>query len=498
MRKLVALLLTVCFTLISCPAAATPPDYCGGVNNEYEYEEFVFLSGQPIKFTGKLTVTDREKTDTRTINYKFSLTPEDKTIKGKLERKVNYEISYTKRDDKGQTIASYKVKSFSETVTLGEDKYVLEDYQFSKGDIIDNRPASDFSSGTMTARKYYKINKTEGEAIVEISGGDVGYENFWGSTETQLINYALTVDTQKKDEEGNSESQSWQGTVTAQVSDSMSKTLKYAENEASYSSFAGGHVRVTNRQMVSRYDYDLPRVDDEGVINNNRRNQGMLELNASMTPKVERLIVPKFRDIGGHWAEDDINQLYSLDVFEGSSQFFLADVPMTRLDFTRAVVKACNMRTETATTARKVSRKTKPAPSLFQDVAVSDPNYEYIKEAVDKGIISGVSAGKFDPQGNLTRAQAIAILIRALGFEGRAPSPGYRTYFGDDRDIPSWARDSIYMAAEIGLVQGDNVNRINPNQAMTRAEASALLVKFLGFLQIDLQKDYRENIVLYN
>ncbi|HEX3010538.1 MAG TPA: S-layer homology domain-containing protein, partial [Syntrophomonadaceae bacterium] len=59
-------------------------------------------------------------------------------------------------------------------------------------------------------------------------------------------------------------------------------------------------------------------------------------------------------------------------------------------------------------------------------------------------------------------------------------------------------RDSIYVASEIGLVQGDNSNCVNPNKVMTRAEASALLVKFLNFLEVDLQKDYRENIVLYN
>lgn len=496
MRKFGVILFTLVFVMVSWPAKATPPDYCGGVNNEYEYQEMVFLSGKPIKFVGKLTVSDREKTDSRTISYKFTLAPEDATIKGKLDRKVNYEISYTKRDDKGQTLAQYNVKSFSETVTLDKDKYVLDDYQFSKGDVIDNRPASDFSSGTLTARKYYKINKTEGEAVVEVSGGDVGYENFWGSTETQLINYTIQVDRQKKDSSGETQSQSWQGTVSTQISDSMTKTLKYAENEASYSSFSGGNVRVTNRQMVSRYDYDLPRVSDDGVIDDDSRNQGTMELNASMTPKVERLIVPKFRDTGGHWAEEDINKLYSLDVFDGSSQFFLADIPMTRLDFTRAVIKACNIRTET-TTARKVSKKAKPPESLFKDIAVSDSNYEYVKEAVDKGIISGLTTGEFNPQGNLTRAQAITILIRALGFEGRAPSPGYATSFIDDRSIPAWARDSIYMACEIGLVQGDNFNRINPNQVMTRAEASALLVKFLNFLEVDLQKDYRENIVLY-
>ncbi|MEN6328450.1 MAG: hypothetical protein ABFD18_19850, partial [Syntrophomonas sp.] len=68
----------------------------------------------------------------------------------------------------------------------------------------------------------------------------------------------------------------------------------------------------------------------------------------------------------------------------------------------------------------------------------------------------------------------------------------------DDSQIPGWARDSFYVAGEIGLIKGNNYNQANPNQVMTRAEASAMLVSFLSFLEVDLQKDYRENIILFN
>ncbi|MCL6546071.1 MAG: S-layer homology domain-containing protein, partial [Bryobacteraceae bacterium] len=89
----------------------------------------------------------------------------------------------------------------------------------------------------------------------------------------------------------------------------------------------------------------------------------------------------------------------------------------------------------------------------------------------------------------------VTILIRALGFATKAPNPGYYTDFSDDDDIPSWAKDSIYVAREINLIQGDNYNRINPDEKLTRAEASAMLVRFLEFLQKDLQKDYRDSLI---
>ena len=150
-------------------------------------------------------------------------------------------------------------------------------------------------------------------------------------------------------------------------------------------------------------------------------------------------------------------------------------------------------------TRRNVRRRNEPPEeSPFKDVSVDDADYKYIKAGLEKGIIFGETHDLFKPRDYLTRAQAITILIRALGFGSRAPNPGYYTSFADDHKIPSWARDSVYVAREIGITEGDSSNRFNPNQIMTRAEASAMLVRFLQFLERDLQRDYRENIILYN
>lgn len=53
------------------------------------------------------------------------------------------------------------------------------------------------------------------------------------------------------------------------------------------------------------------------------------------------------------------------------------------------------------------------------------------------------------------------------------------------------------MAAEAGIIGGDNNNNVNAHKQLKRSEASALLVRFLEFLEKDLQKDYSENIIYY-
>lgn len=494
MKRILAAFLICIFIITPSNIWAAPPEFSGGVNNEYEYEEVVFITGTPMRLKGEIDVSEKEKENLITVSYKITL--EDKDLGAKLDRKIDFETNLDKRDDKGQTIATTTISKYSESLKIGSDKYELEDFQFSKSDVIDNRPASDFYSGNIKGRKYYKINKDQGEVIIDITGADVGYKNFWGNSETQLIDYVITSKKKTSDDEGKESYDTWEGTIKTSVSDSIIKTLKYSDNEANLSSFNGGHMRVTNEEMVASYEYNLPKMNDGSVVKD-KRNSGTIKLSKAMVPKIERLIVPKFKDLGGHWAQDNIEKLYSLDVFDATGSFFAPDAPMSRVEFTKGVIRACDIRTSLDDVKpKKPSKKTPPEVSIFNDVDVKDENYKYIKGGVEKGIVNGAN-NAFSPKDPLTRAQAITILIRALGFENKAPAPDYYTSFSDDRDIPYWAKDSIYMAREIGLVYGDNGNRVNPNKQMSRAEASAMLIRFLEFLQKDLQRDYRENIIYF-
>lgn len=501
MKKILTFIITIAF-LFTCmprPIQASPPDFAGGINDENVYEEIVFLSGSPVKFSseaGKFTVKETESGLVKTISYTIKLNSVTAGVTGSLQRSFKIIITSKPDNNLGQTTNTAELKSFKETITIGADTYELKKdsgYQFSKSDIIDNRPASDFYSGNITARKYYQINDDEGKAIVDISGGIVGFENFWGSTETQIMNYTIT-----ENRVVDNEDVSWEGTVKAVVSDSMAKRLEYTPNQADYSSFNGGYTKVTNHEMVSNYEYDLPEFDD-GIPDDSERNIDQIELHRQMMPRVERLIVPKFRDTQGHWAQEAIEKLYGLGVYEGSTVFFLPAVPMTRLDFIHGVVKACDLRVgqTTDTVKKKAGKKAAPVVSPYSDLPATNPDYLYIKDAIDKGIVQSMSPDYFGAAEGITRAQAVSILIKALGFDNKAPSPPYQTEFADDAQIPAWARDSIYVAREIGLIGGDS-NYFRPNQVMTRAEASVMLDNFLVFIQKNLQEDYRDKIVLYN
>lgn len=459
------------FSLLVPQAEAKPVDYNGGVKNEYHYEEVFFLTGYPIKFTGKATVSEKLNKGKQTNTYRFTLTSREGY---KLTRNVVYEATVDEWKDKGQTTSQMKVKTYSEKVTIGKESYTLADYQFSQGNVSDNRPASDYYSGNVVGRKIYKhvgTDKKENLITVHMSGRNMGYENFWGATETQFMDYQI-------------ETNRGQAFVTNKVSDSKSKTLQYEPHDPSLSSFTGGHAVISKSNMISEYTYDIPFGAGKGVVH----------LNQEMVPKIERLIVPKFRDLSKHWAKDHIEKLYSLGVFDESTQFFSPNTPMKRYQYTVGILKAVDIRV----LADPKSKKNTVKKAIFKDLDAKDPNYGYIESAVEKGIVTGVTPDKFNPDGPITRVQAVAILVRALGMEGRAPSPGYRTNYVDNHKIPNWARDSVYVATELGFVSGDQFNRFNPNEPLTRAQAAAMTVRFLDFLEKDLKQNYRDDMLFFD
>ena len=141
--------------LLAAPRAeAKQRDFNGGVLDEYEYKEVFFLEGYQMQFTGKATVSEKEKKNVLTTTYKLTLTgPEG----AKLTRSVAYVSDLDKREDKGQTTSQTSVKSFSEKITINKNTtYTLEDFQFSQGMVSDNRPASDYYYGNIVGRKIYK------------------------------------------------------------------------------------------------------------------------------------------------------------------------------------------------------------------------------------------------------------------------------------------------------------------------------------------------------
>lgn len=476
---LVVLAVAVIGATIPQNALAASLETTGAVKNEYTYEEAVFITGTPIIFKGTskdIKITEKESKGKLTETYSLKLTASNGAT---LTRNIAYESDVVDYATIGQKTSNGVVKKYTEKIVVGKTTYTLVDYQFSQGTVTDNRAASDYYSGNVISRKTYSFqsgtgkNAVQNTVTIDTDSRHAGYENFWGATETQITESVYSFSDGKTSH------------VKNRLSTSKSRVLNYEQNLGSLGSFDGGYAVVSEKDVISEYNYNLAS-----------GQKGKLDLDTEYMPTIERLIIPKFRDLNNHYAKEAIDKLYSLGIYTDTSNFFSPNTPMKRFDFTTAIGKAVDLRVMQE--KENKSKKT-ASTSVFKDVKRTVKDYAYIESAVKKGIIKGVTPEYFKPDSPITRGQAATIFVRALGLENKAPDPGYVTKFTDDAQIPNYTKDGIYIANELGLMTGDPVTgRFNPNQPLTRAQASVVLERFLNYLENDLKQNYRDDILFFN
>jgi hypothetical protein len=119
--------------------------------------------------------------------------------------------------------------------------------------------------------------------------------------------------------------------------------------------------------------------------------------------------------------------------------------------------------------------------STFTDIEQS-----YAKDAihrlVQQGILHGVDKMHFNPKGYLTRAEFVAIIVRAL----QLPVDSTNTSSAEFSDIEGWAAPYIISARNAGIVEGIGDNRFHPNGPLTREQAAKLLFSALHWSNPDI------------
>lgn len=119
----------------------------------------------------------------------------------------------------------------------------------------------------------------------------------------------------------------------------------------------------------------------------------------------------------------------------------------------------------------------KPAPA----VQLTDISEHWAKDAilraVELGFVTGYEDGTFRPQGQVTRAEFVTMLMRALAQADLAAGAGGEIDFADSASIPAWARSFVMQAVEAGIVTGYDDNTFRPKQRISRAEIAAMAVR---------------------
>jgi len=89
-------------------------------------------------------------------------------------------------------------------------------------------------------------------------------------------------------------------------------------------------------------------------------------------------------------------------------------------------------------------------------------------------ILNGYEDGNFNPKATITREEAAKILAAALKLEVTGT-----TTFADNARIQTWAVPYVAACQKAGIFGGDEANRFNPQQKITRAETAKVMVDSL-------------------
>lgn len=115
----------------------------------------------------------------------------------------------------------------------------------------------------------------------------------------------------------------------------------------------------------------------------------------------------------------------------------------------------------------------------FDDVAEGQWYTEAVRWAASEGIVAGTGKG-FSPDAALTRESLAAILFRYAG--GQADGGSLDSY-ADGAGVSAWARDAMNWAVAQGLITGKSGGRLDPGGTASRAEVSAILMRYVQSAQ---------------
>ena len=122
----------------------------------------------------------------------------------------------------------------------------------------------------------------------------------------------------------------------------------------------------------------------------------------------------------------------------------------------------------------------------FTDVAEDAWYHDYVYDLVYRGVVNGMTATTYEPEGKLTRAQFVKLLACSL-----ADAETLKTYEGKHPFKDSeghWAEAYIAWAKDKGIVEGVSATKFDPEAPITREQMATIFGRYALKQGIELPK----------
>jgi hypothetical protein len=189
------------------------------------------------------------------------------------------------------------------------------------------------------------------------------------------------------------------------------------------------------------------------------KEEGML-----VTEVVPKPALKTFKDLPEkYWAKRPIEYLATLGIMNGyPDQTFRPDGELTRGELAALLVKAKGFKLE------KVTK------SSFSDIKPSSWVSPYVEVAVKRDYVKGYPDGTFKPGQKITRAEAAMVFAK---FSGLYVKPKVTQKPFADLPVDHWAAPAVAADKAEGLYEYLGAKDFEPDKNLTRAEAAEILSK---------------------
>lgn len=174
-----------------------------------------------------------------------------------------------------------------------------------------------------------------------------------------------------------------------------------------------------------------------------------------------------FTDIKDYdWAKKEITTLYEKGIISGDGNgSFSPERNVSREEFVKMLVVAVNLKEQ--------------KHYDFVDVTVDNWAYPYVMKAVTAGIVKGVTDTNFGTGNSISREDMATLAARVLGCSETVQSS---EDFIDTDEISEYAKASVLLMKEKGIIKGYDDGSFRPKALSTRAEAAVIICRILDAL----------------
>ena len=178
-----------------------------------------------------------------------------------------------------------------------------------------------------------------------------------------------------------------------------------------------------------------------------------------------------------NWFYEAVKYTYEEGIFKGTDsegKIFSPNKNMTRAELVMTLFQLTG-----------VDKNSYAGDTGFTDVSAKSWMAYAVKWATQKGYVSGVGNGRFNPKGNITRQEFTAILYRFAKdyYLTDNVDPAILAAFPDVNSVAKWAVTALEWATDNKIISGiavkDGDPTISPKGTTTRAQAAQMLMTFI-------------------